>query len=94
LHGWRRGYECPVLECLLVLLRLALGAVVPTAWQLSRAGGSLCQDLLNPVVWREPDGRSLSMGPLVEALVLEQGRIRDAIGYLYLMQLSPSSRRP
>ena len=65
-----------------------------SAWQLSRGTGSLCQGLLDPVVWREPHGKSLSMGPLVEALEAAQGRIRDAIGYLYLMQLSPSSRRP
>ena len=29
------------------------------------------------------------MGPLVVALGSSQGRIRDAMGYLYLMQLSP-----
>jgi len=53
----------------------------PSARQLSREAGSLCQGLLNPVVWREPDGKSLTMGPLVETLETAQGRIRDAIGY-------------
>jgi len=65
--------------CLAVLLRMARGEIPYSARQLSRGAGSLCQGLLNPVVWREPDGKSLSMGPLVEALESSQGRIRDAI---------------
>ena len=80
--------------CLAVLLRMARGRTAPPPGSSADGQEASVRGLLNPDFWQEPDGKSPWMGPLLEALEAAQGRIPDAIGYLYLMQLSPSFRRP